>query len=151
MSTDKSNRLSRSVIPSHYDLTIKTDLKRQTFAGTCEILLEIHEAIPSITIHAGSPLKFSSAVLAPLEANGQIAESRRSLNIKIDEATQRAEIVFEGGEITQGSYKLGCKWEGALGTNTVGYFCASFVAPDESDDKKEFYTMTQFQPCQSAP
>lgn len=151
MSTDYSGRLSRSVIPSHYDLTIRTDLKRQTFAGTCEILLDIHESMPSITLHAGSPFKLSSAVLAQTDGHGKVGELRKSLNIRIDEAKQRAEITFEGGEISQGTYKLGCKWEGALATSTVGYFCASFVPPGESEDKKEYYTMTQFQPCMSLP
>jgi len=56
-------RLSKDVTPSHYDLTLKTDLKALTFEGKVEIDLKINKNTSAITFHVNKPLKVHAATL----------------------------------------------------------------------------------------
>ena len=47
-----SGRLPRSVVPKRYDLTLAVEPKQGKFSGAVSIDLEIHEATPTIILHA---------------------------------------------------------------------------------------------------
>ena len=47
-----SGRLPRSVVPKRYDLTLAIEPKQGKFSGAVSIDLEIHEATPTIILHA---------------------------------------------------------------------------------------------------
>lgn len=143
-----SSQLPRTTIPSHYDLVIRTDLVSRTFSGTCEILIRVNEPTPFITIHANLPLKLQAAVLGEVTEDGKLKETRKLAELTIDGNLQRAKLSFEGGAIQEGSYKLGCRWEGDLENSLVGYFYAS-VPGGGKEEERNIYTMTQFQPCKS--
>lgn len=142
-----TSRLPRTAIPSHYDLVIRTDLLRQSFSGTCEILLEVTEPIAFINIHVNSPLRLQTVVLEECSADGSARETRKLVEKTIDEKLQRAKLEFEGGMIQRGSYKLGFVFEGALSESLAGYYLGSYNDSGRGKEEKKFYTMTQFQPC----
>ncbi|GAA5820394.1 hypothetical protein JCM11491_005474 [Sporobolomyces phaffii] len=139
--------LPRSAIPSHYELTVRTDLVEGTFSGTCEIDLQVDQPLDAITIHVAPPLKLGSAVLGRVGHDGLVDEVRRLVDTTTDEKLERATLGFEGGTISEGTYKLGCRWDGILDGSLAGYYAATHVDHVEGTQKKTRYTMTQFQPC----
>ncbi|GAA5938456.1 M1 family metallopeptidase [Sporobolomyces koalae] len=145
MSASEPSRLSRSVIPSHYDLVIRTDLKAPSFSGVGEILLDILEPVSSLTIHVASPLQLKAAVVARIDADDSCERVRKADTIAVDDKLQRATLSFEGESIAPGSYKLGCVWKGVLEPSMVGYFSGSHIP--EGETEKSYFAMTQFQPC----
>lgn len=103
--------LPRADSPSHYDLTIRTDLRELTFSGTAEITVTISKTVPHIVLHATSPLVLEAAVLGTVDASGA---ARAAEHIHVDEKTLRACIRFKGGQVEAGQYKLGLRWRGSL-------------------------------------
>ncbi|GAA5899974.1 hypothetical protein JCM8208_005555 [Rhodotorula glutinis] len=138
-------RLSTDVVPSHYDLTIRTDLERLTFTGTGEITFTTNKALPHLTLHAAAPLELEAAVLGSTQVKTE--SSRPAKHLHVLEKKERVEISFEGGEVPAGTHKVGLRWKGTLDDSMLGYYKSSFPKKDGSG--KAFYGLTQFEPCQA--
>ncbi|GAA6002057.1 hypothetical protein JCM10207_003055 [Rhodosporidiobolus poonsookiae] len=133
-------RLSRNVLPTHYDLAIRTDLQNCTFSGTVEILIDVAEPSQTLTLHARVPLEVQAAVLG-----GQHVKNRRATHFHADKEKQRLTLSFEGGEIAAGQHKVGLRWTCPLDDSLGGYYRSSFPKKDGSG--KVYYSLTQFEPC----
>ncbi|KAL8286510.1 hypothetical protein RQP46_004527 [Phenoliferia psychrophenolica] len=97
--------------PSHYVLTIKTDLVNKTFSGTGEISISILSPLPAgspLVLNVADPLVLHAAVLA----EGNVVRRASSLNFL--PGKERVEIRFDGGGIGVGEVKLGLRWTGDL-------------------------------------
>jgi len=105
-------RLSTDVVPSHYDLTIRTDLERLTFTGTGEITFTTSKALPHLTLHAAAPLELDAAVLGSTQVKTE--SSRPAKHLRVLDKKERVEISFEGGEVPAGTHKVGLRWKGTL-------------------------------------
>ncbi|GAA5965418.1 hypothetical protein JCM3765_002371, partial [Sporobolomyces pararoseus] len=147
MSDSVQNRLSRTVLPSHYDTCIKTDLETLTFSGTCEILVQVSEPVEFITIHAASPLRVEGAVLASTSLKTESV--RPATKIQVDEKKERLVVYFAGGEIPKGEHKIGFRFKGTLDTSMLGYYRSSYTPKGGKDGEKAYYALTQFEPCQA--
>ncbi|KWU42560.1 putative AAP1-alanine/arginine aminopeptidase [Rhodotorula sp. JG-1b] len=139
---ETDTRLPLDVVPSHYDFTIRTDLKQLTFTGTAEITISVHKAIPHIVIHVASPLVLEAAVLG-LSENGSVARAAEC--IRVEKKTLRAYIRFKGGEVPKGEYKLGLRWRGVLDDSLSGYYRSS--SPKKDGEGTVYSGITQFEPC----
>ncbi|GAA5976923.1 hypothetical protein JCM10908_005680 [Rhodotorula pacifica] len=137
-----STRLPLEVVPSHYDFTIRTDLKTLTFSGTAEIAVTVHSAVPHIVLHVASPLVLEAAILG---SAGASATPRAAEHIRVEEETQRAHIRFVGGQVERGEYRIGLRWNGVLNDSLGGYY-RSCVARKGAEGKI-YYGVTQFEPC----
>lgn len=147
MSDSAENRLPRTVLPSHYDTCIKTDLEALTFSGTSEILVQVSEPVEFITIHAASPLKVEGAVLASTSLKTESV--RPATKIQVDEKKERLVVHFAGGEIPKGEHKIGFRFKGTLDTSMLGYYRSSFSPKGGKEGEKAYYALTQFEPCQA--
>ncbi|KDQ20056.1 hypothetical protein BOTBODRAFT_62421 [Botryobasidium botryosum FD-172 SS1] len=138
---DKNNgdasRLPESVKPTHYDLTIKTDLEKLVFTGYAVITLNILEDTSVITFnYKGAKLQRcllrSDALKKELTEVSQVADAAR----------ERIAVHF-GHTLPKGSTaKLRVGWEGILTDNLMGYY----VSSAQHEGKKRFYTLTHFEP-----
>lgn len=146
MSDSAENRLPRTVLPSHYDTCIKTDLEALTFSGTSEILVQVSEPVEFITIHAASPLKVEGAVLASTSLKTESV--RPATKIQVDEKKERLVVHFAGGEIPKGEHKIGFRFKGTLDTSMLGYYRSSFSPKGGKEGEKAYYALTQFEPCE---
>ncbi|GAA6024593.1 hypothetical protein JCM8202_005070 [Rhodotorula sphaerocarpa] len=139
------SQLGSNVIPSHYDLVIRTDLQNLTFSGTAEIRVTVHEASSAITLHTAAPLRLEAAVLGEIDSSGEVVALRQAERIVLDETKQRAQLAFGGGEIGKGEYQIGLRWKGTIDDTLVGYFRAAYER--EGDPELAYYAITQFEPC----
>ncbi|GJN87500.1 hypothetical protein Rhopal_000449-T1 [Rhodotorula paludigena] len=138
-------RLSGDVTPSHYVLTIRTDLAALSFTGTAEITVNVHRPVSKLILHAASPLELEAAVLASTQLKTESV--RPAEHIRVLEKKERVEITFAGGEIAQGEHKVGLRWKAPLDDSMLGYYKSSFPKKDGSG--KAYYGLTQFEPCQA--
>lgn len=138
-----SSRLSLNTYPTHYDLTIKTDLRKKCFEGKSTIHLTVSKSTPSIILNVASPLVLNYASLSNSTSPGSI---RKAVEFKYDLKKERVEILFESGVVIEvGEYVLGLRWEGSLNRSMKGYYLSSYPTK-EVEGQESFYALTQFQP-----
>lgn len=138
----EENRLSLDVVPTHYELVIKTDLAQKTFSGSAEITVHLSKAVPSIVLNVASPLSLKSAILS--HAALKTESLRRATEFVVDEKKERAEIKFAGGEIAAGEVKLGLRWEGRLEPSMMGYYPSTYPSK-LVQGATSTYALTQFE------
>ncbi|BGP38710.1 Aminopeptidase 2 mitochondrial [Rhodotorula kratochvilovae] len=138
-------RLGTDVVPSHYDVTIRTDLAALSFSGTAEITFTTSRPLAYLTLHAAAPLELEAAVLGSAQLKTESV--RPAKHIRVLEKKERVEIAFKGGEIPAGTHKVGLRWKAPLDDSMLGYYKSSFPKKDGSG--KAFYALTQFEPCQA--
>lgn len=105
--------------PSHYNLTIRTDLAAHTFSGIGDITLKVAHATPFIVLHAAAPLQLHAAVLIEDIALGLTTKRRKAIQIKVDEKKERVHLYFDGG-LEKGTYRLALRWGGKLDGSMKG-------------------------------
>jgi hypothetical protein len=110
-------RLNR---PDHYSLVIKTDLSTLSFSGTVEIDVTILSPVPSITLHAASPLKLYSAVISHGALKTEMV--RKATEFTYDEKMERVSITFEGGELGVGKARIALRFDSPLAQSMKGYY-----------------------------
>ncbi|MCH8222013.1 MAG: M1 family metallopeptidase [Chloroflexi bacterium] len=132
MTTSNSNpyRLSRTVIPTHYALTLEPDLDAATFTGTVDIELEISEPTSQFTLNAAD-LDLLSASLDGVGSTG----------IVLHEKDERATI-FMSSETSAGSATLNVKFTGVLNDKLRGFYRSRFT---DDDGVEHNIATTQFE------
>ena len=145
MSEQAQNQLPRTILPSHYDFCIKTDLESLSFTGAGTITVNVSEPVQSLIINAASPLKVETAVLASTSLKTESV--RPATKIQVDEKRERIEVSFAGGEIPKGEHKIGFRWNGKLDTSMLGYYRSGYPLKGGKEGEKAYYALTQFEPC----
>jgi len=127
-------RLPRTVIPSHYDITLSPDGASRLFSGEVTITVDVLSAVSMIKLNA-KHLVVSSALAR--HSGGTVLEAA----IKLDEDKEMVELAF-AGVVGKGQWQLELKFAGRHGNNGQGFFATTW-----SDSEKNEHTMlcTQFE------
>src|SRR4051794_24896226 len=81
-------RLPRTVVPSHYDLTLEPDLDAGRFDGRVAIAVDVADEIDQVVLNA-IELTIAEAWLENPEG------VRRNATVTLDEVTERATLALE--------------------------------------------------------
>ncbi|KAJ3856565.1 leucyl aminopeptidase [Lentinula lateritia] len=130
-------RLPTDVSPTHYDLTLLTDLTLHKFRGTVEVDLKVVTDTSKIVLNVAE-LHLSDAsvtVVGEEEAFVPVSQS-------IDSIDQRATFVYPCTFTAGSSLKLFVAFEGKLNKSLIGYYQGTW----EDGGQKKIYTVTQFEP-----
>lgn len=130
---DNPYRLPRTVIPSHYDLTLEPDLAAAKFSGRETIRVEITETVTEILLNAHQ-LQIQRAELR----NG---DTRIGASAELVEEDQRARIKLER-EATAGTWDLDLEFTGILNDQLVGFYRSTFT---DVDGVEQPIATTQFE------
>jgi aminopeptidase N len=123
-----SQRLSDSIIPEHYTLTLTPDLKNATFAGSEKIDILMKQPSDSITLNAAE-IKFASVTA---ELNG------KELKASVSEDSQKEQVTFSFAQmLPAGRTTLSIEYSGVLNDQLRGFYL--------SKTAKRNYAVTQFE------
>lgn len=142
----QDSRLSRDILPKHYDLGIKTDLQKLTFQGKVEIELDIvnnPSSTNTITLNAAPQLQILNAVLSSssLKTSSSILASEITFDKKLERITVHFHddaVKLQAGQ----SYKLGLRFQGELEGSMMGYYKSAY---ETAEGKTAYYSLTQFE------
>ena len=131
-------RLSQDVTPSHYDITVLSDLEALTFSGIVTISVNVHKDTDSITLNAGK-LGLGKGIVA---SEALKTESKSVIPLDIDSAHERLTAKL-GATLPKGSKaSITIAFEGKIDNSMMGYYRSTW----EHEGKKGFYALTQFEP-----
>ncbi|KAG9123895.1 Aminopeptidase 2 mitochondrial [Ceratobasidium sp. 392] len=134
-------RLPKNVRPSHYDLTIQTDLEALTFKGFVIVDLDIVEETKSITFNSSDLVLHEEGLTVTSDAL-KTEQTQSAKLASVDQKSERATVQL-ATPLPEGSKaKLRIGYEGKLTGSMLGYYYSS--APHEG--KPRNYTLTQFEP-----
>ncbi|KAH9964734.1 peptidase family M1-domain-containing protein [Lactifluus volemus] len=127
-------RLPTDVRPRHYDLTIRTDLEKERFAGFVKIDLDIVKATKVVTFNSANELELGLATLV-LASSG---EELTPAETRVDAAAQRISLVFDEDLPAGAKATLRIGFGAALTDSMTGYYKSTW--------EKGIYALTQFEP-----
>ncbi|KAK7043674.1 Aminopeptidase 2 mitochondrial [Paramarasmius palmivorus] len=130
-------RLPTNVKPSHYDLTIQTDLDKLTFNGYVKISLDVKEDTDTIVLNSNG-LQLGKATVYSDALKKSEAEIEQTYDEKETRVTFKFPTVFPAGSKAE----LQISYSGELKDNMVGYYRSSW----EHEGKTKYYALTQFEP-----
>ena len=148
-------RLPTDVKPTHYDLTIRTNLENQTFDGFVEVqcVIDLILSIPQSCSHTPSldvlqdtsELTFNSSDLT-LSRPSIYSDTLGSVinvvpPIALDEKRGRATVKLAKTLPAGSKIKFKIAYEGELLSNMTGYYKSVW----DHNGKKEYYSLTQFE------
>ncbi|KAG5645001.1 hypothetical protein DXG03_007278 [Asterophora parasitica] len=134
---DDEYRLPLNVKPTHYDLTIKTDLEKLEFGGFVKISLDIQDETTSITLNTsalelGRASIYSDALKIEQDQAGE----------SFDSTSERVTYAFPTALPAGSKAELKVGFSGKLTGSMTGYYKATY----EVDGKEKAYALTQFEP-----
>ncbi|THV07366.1 leucyl aminopeptidase [Dendrothele bispora CBS 962.96] len=138
-STDKpasEYRLPTNVKPSHYDLTVRTDLDSSVFDGVVKINLDVKMPTSKIVLNSNG-LKLDKAYVRSDASKDALVASDYSVDEKDKRVTFTFPTTFNAGSKLE--LKIG--FTGELDDGMVGYYRSSY----EKDGQKKYYSLTQFE------
>ncbi|KAF8830592.1 hypothetical protein HHX47_DHR2001098 [Lentinula edodes] len=130
-------RLPTDVSPTHYDLTLLTDLTLHKFRGTVEVALKVVTDTSKIVLNVAELHLSDASVTVAGEEEAFVPVSQ-----SIDSIDQRATFVYPCTFTAGSSLKLFIAFEGKLNESLIGYYEGTW----EDGGQKKFYTVTQFEP-----
>lgn len=132
-------RLSRDVTPSHYEITILSDLEDLKFQGIVTISLDVNKDIDSITMNAGQKLSLGKGIVA---SEALKTESKSVVALNIDSEHERLTAKL-GSKLPKGSKAtFTVAFESPIDNSMMGYYRSTW----EHEGKKGKYALTQFEP-----
>ncbi|CAE6469567.1 unnamed protein product, partial [Rhizoctonia solani] len=134
-------RLPTNVRPTHYDLTIQTDLEGLVFKGCGIIDLDVLEETSDITFNSSNLVLHEDS----LSITSDALKTEHTQTVKlanIDIAKERASLKLPTPLPKGSKAKLRIGYEAKLTGSMKGYYSSS--APHEG--KPRNYTLTQFEP-----
>ncbi|KAJ7108703.1 peptidase family M1-domain-containing protein [Mycena epipterygia] len=135
--SDSEYRLPTDVSPTHYNLTVLTDLEDLKFVGTVEIDLAIRNATPRIVLNAAD-LEFRDISVSTEDGQTFIPVSQAT-----DKLSERVTLIFPAALAVGSTVKLFFAFAGVLTGSMVGYYRSLTTGPDED---KKYCALTQFEP-----
>ncbi|MDA0677472.1 MAG: M1 family peptidase, partial [Chloroflexi bacterium] len=124
-------RLPRTVIPSHYEITLEPDLEAASFKGSVNIKVEVTEQVSEIWLNA-IELDIHEAKLAD---TGAVATA------KLHEKEERAQLTFNK-PVTAGPHTISITFTGILNDKLRGFYRSKFT---DSEGKERLIATTQFE------
>ncbi len=108
-------RLTKSVKPSHYDLTFEPDLEKFTYTGTETIALNVAEPTNVITLNA------LDMTLSSVELEAVSGGKKLRGKVEMDAANEQAHLRFDS-KIAAGKYKLHINFNSILNDQLRGFY-----------------------------
>ncbi|KAK0503051.1 leucyl aminopeptidase [Armillaria luteobubalina] len=136
VATADPNRLPTNVKPTHYDVTIRTDLENLTFEGFVIVSLDIKEETSTIVLNSAD-LSFEQVSLT--------TDTKKERLVPTSQAVDGDRISFtlptslpagSKAELSIGPYT------GPLGNSMTGYYRSEY----KEGGKTKHYSLTQFEP-----
>ncbi|KAF8682603.1 ERAP1-like C-terminal domain [Rhizoctonia solani] len=134
-------RLPTNARPTHYDLTIQTDLDALTFKGFVIIDLDIVEETSIITFNSSNLILHENG----LNVTSEALKTEQTQSVKltgVDEKSERASVQLTTPLPKGSKAKLRIGYEGKLTGSMMGYYYSSA----HHEGKPRNYTLTQFEP-----
>jgi puromycin-sensitive aminopeptidase len=127
-------RLPRTVVPSHYDVTLEPDLDAGCFDGRVAIAVDVADAVDEVVLNA-TELTIAEAWLENPEG------IRRNATVTLDDVTERATLALEE-PAAAGAWTVHLVFAGILNDKLHGFYRSTFV--DDHGDERVIAT-TQFE------
>ena len=134
MTSPTAYRLSRAVLPVHYDLRLEPDLERYAFDGELAVNVTVAEPVSAVTLHAAE-LAVSSA-LAELPGGGQAVGDP-----VVDEEAESLTVTFDR-ELPPGEATLHLRFAGTLNDQLRGFYRSQYR---DADGATRTLATTQFE------
>jgi len=125
VASEADYRLPRTVIPSHYDLTLTPDLAAARFGGHVVIDINVHEAVPEIVLNTAELTLHSASVFND-------AGQRLVASIETDEETERSTLALPA-VIEPGAWKIEISFDGILNDDLRGFYRSVYTDPDGNE------------------
>ncbi|KZV77286.1 hypothetical protein PENSPDRAFT_568462 [Peniophora sp. CONT] len=134
-------RLPTNVKPTHYDLTIRTDLEKEAFSGAVKISIEIVEPTTQIVLHSAEELVLNDESLTITSVPGASAAQTGRVQLTsgktYDPVTQRVSYKLPT-QLQPGSKAvLSITFNNTLTDSMVGYYKSQWPGG--------IYSLTQFE------
>ncbi|KAI0064924.1 leucyl aminopeptidase [Artomyces pyxidatus] len=129
-------RLPTDVRPKHYDITVRTDLVKETFEGVVKIDLEVVRPTASIVLNAAANL-----VLTPASLSTPTVTQLAPIETSYDESTQRISYTFPQELPKDNKITLRIGFAAPLTGSMSGYYKSAW--------DKGIYSLTQFEPTKA--
>ncbi|KAG8691051.1 Aminopeptidase 2 mitochondrial [Ceratobasidium sp. 423] len=134
-------RLPTNVCPTHYDLTIQTDLEALTFKGFVIVDLDISEETSTITFNSSELILHEEGLT--ITSDALKTEQTQSVKLTgVDQKSERASVQLTTPLPKGSKAKLRVGYEGKLTGSMMGYYYSSA----HHEGKPRNYTLTQFEP-----
>ncbi|CAF3668954.1 unnamed protein product [Rotaria socialis] len=130
-------RLSQTIVPTHYDLTIQPNLDTFKFNGYVNIHLKIKEPAGSIVLYAAD-LEVDNAKVKSTANDEQLGK------IEFDKESERITVNFDK-KLETGDYELAFKFAGEINNRMIGFYRNKYTTPDGSETR--YGASTQFEPA----
>ncbi|KDR73433.1 hypothetical protein GALMADRAFT_72186 [Galerina marginata CBS 339.88] len=137
MSDTGQYRLPTNVKPTHYDITIKTDLKELTFQGFVKVSLDVNTATSTIVLNT-SELKLGNAFVYSDALKGE----QLVTTSVFDKAQERTTFQLVDKIPAGSKAEIRIAFAGELTGSMMGYYKASW----KHEGKTKHYSLTQFEP-----
>ena len=125
MASEADYRLPRTVIPSHYELSLTPDLAAATFGGHVIIDVDVRESVAEITLNTAE-LTLHTATLY------NDAGQRFEASVATDEETERSTMTLPG-TVEPGAWKLEISFDGILNDDLRGFYRSVYTDPDGNE------------------
>ncbi|KAJ7470561.1 leucyl aminopeptidase [Mycena latifolia] len=130
-------RLPLHVQPSHYDVTLWTNLKTLQFGGFVNISLDIHEETSTVELNSNDlDLGHASIYSDVLQSEQQSGQSH------VDKDLQRVTFTFPSALPAGSKAQFKVAFSGPLRASMTGYYRSAW----EEDGHTKHYALTQFEP-----
>jgi aminopeptidase 2 len=130
-------RLPLDVKPTHYDVTVRTDLEKLSFDGFVKIDLDIKKETSTIVFNTAD-LELSDVSIYSETLKVQQVQSSRTF----EKETERAVVHFANPLPAGSKAQLQVGFQGKLTSSMQGYYKSSW----EHEGKQKHYALTQFEP-----
>ncbi|KZO98207.1 hypothetical protein CALVIDRAFT_526105 [Calocera viscosa TUFC12733] len=137
-------KLPEDVTPTHYALTIRTDLEKEEYDGWIEIDLDVNVPTKSITFHIAEPTTITHAVLLE-EFPTDVEIVSMALDISVDKELGRATVTFDESLHVGTKAKLGLTFKSLLTDSLLGYYKSTY----KHEGRKGIYALTQFEAAEA--
>ncbi|KAK7015031.1 aminopeptidase 1 [Favolaschia claudopus] len=135
MAQDKY-RLPVNVQPSHYEVTVWTDLKTCKFGGFVNISLDIHEETSTVELNSNDLVLGQASIYSDASQSLQLQSGQA-----VDKEQQRVAFTFPKALPAGSKAQLKLAFDGALKSSMRGYYMSAY----EEKGETKHYALTQFE------
>ncbi|KAI0792895.1 hypothetical protein C8Q75DRAFT_751852 [Abortiporus biennis] len=132
-------RLPTNVKPTHYDITIRSDLEKLKFDGFVVIKLDVIEDTTSIVFNTSEQILGNATLTSPsLQTPHTFSASSYKFDKESERATLELPVALPAGSTAELKIGFSAELTGAM----LGYYRSAW----EEDGQTKHYALTQFEP-----